>query len=156
MDSWISAIIIAAAFLVIIVFFSLVPLRLYIAARATGVNIKIKTLMGMKLRKTPANIIVFAFVKASMAGIDITPDMLEMHYLAGGDVNNVVDGLIIASKNGVPLVFKTASALDLVGGNIVQFLEQLTSQNKSYTENDVDEMLKTYVKNLNQDELAIS
>lgn len=116
---WLIIAIITAGFIFIVLFFSFVPVRLWIAARAAGVKLRIISLVGMRLRKiTPANI-ANPLIKAVKAGIMMTTDMLEQHYLAGGNVDRVVDALIAAQKADIPLDFKRATAIDLAGRDVL-------------------------------------
>jgi len=119
MDIWLLAIIIVAAFILIVLFFSFVPVRLWIAARASGVKLKISSLVGMRLRKIPPSRIANPLIKAIKAGIEINTNMLEQHYLAGGNVDRVVDALIAAQKADIPLNFKRATAIDLAGRDVL-------------------------------------
>ncbi len=116
---WLIIAAITAGFILIVFFFSFVPVRLWIAARAAGVKLRIISLVGMRLRKiTPANI-ANPLIKAVKAGIEMTTDMLEQHYLAGGNVDRVVDALIAAQKADIPLNFKRATAIDLAGRDVL-------------------------------------
>lgn len=118
-EIWMILIIIAAAFIFLVFFFSFVPVRLWIAARASGVKLSIFSLVGMRLRKiTPSNI-ANPLIKAVKAGITMTTDMLEQHFLAGGNVDRVVDALIAAQKADIPLDFKRATAIDLAGRDVL-------------------------------------
>ncbi len=119
MEIWLIAVIIAAAFIVLVLFFSFVPVRLWIATRAAGVKLKIISLVGMRLRKIPPARIANPLIKAIKAGIDMNTDMLEQHYLAGGNVDRVVDALIAAQKADIPLDFKRATAIDLAGRDVL-------------------------------------
>ena len=61
------------------------------------------TLVGMRLRRVVPSKIVLPLVKANKAGLDVNVDQLEAHYLAGGDVDRVVDALIAAERAAIPL-----------------------------------------------------
>lgn len=119
MELWLLIVIIVAAFIFLVFFFSFVPVRLWIAARAAGVKLKISSLVGMRLRKITPAYIVNPLIKAIKAGIPMTTDMLEQHYLAGGNVDKVVDALIAAQKADIPLDFKKATAIDLAGRDVL-------------------------------------
>ena len=119
MDIWLLIVIIVAAFIFLVIFFSFVPVRLWIESRAAGVKLSIVSLIGMRLRKIPPVRIVKPRIKASKAGINITTDMLESHYLAGGNVDRVIDALIAAQKADIPLDFKRATAIDLAGRDVL-------------------------------------
>lgn len=116
---WGIVIIIVAAFIFLVFFFSFVPVRLWIATRAAGVKLRIISLIGMRLRKIPPARIANPLIKAVKAGIDMNTDMLEQHYLAGGNVDRVVDALIAAQKADIPLDFKRATAIDLAGRDVL-------------------------------------
>ena len=118
-DIWLLVVIIIAAFILIVMFFSFVPVRLWIATRASGVKLRIISLVGMRLRKIPPARIANPLIKAIKAGIEMTTDMLEQHYLAGGNVDRVVDALIAAQKADIPLNFKRATAIDLAGRDVL-------------------------------------
>jgi len=74
----------------------------------------------MRWRKVPPAIIVNAMIAAKKAGIVITSDQLEAHFLAGGHVQNVVNALISADKANIPLDFNMATAIDLAGRNVFE------------------------------------
>lgn len=118
-DVLLLVIIIIAAFIFLVFFFSFVPVRLWIAARASGVKLKISSLIGMRLRKITPAYIAKPLIKAVKAGLPMTTDMLEQHYLAGGNVDRVVDALIAAQKADIPLDFKRATAIDLAGRDVL-------------------------------------
>ena len=95
LEDMIGPILIGAAILVVLIlFFTFVPLRLYISALAAGVKVNIFTLVGMKLRNVKPARIILPMIKATKAGLDVTINMLETHYLAGGNVDKVIDALI--------------------------------------------------------------
>ena len=70
-------------------------------------------MVGMRLRKVPVGMIVDNRITAVKAGIEIPSDPLEAHYLAGGDVDQVILALIAADKAGISLDFNRACAIDL-------------------------------------------
>jgi len=119
MEPWSLILVIAAAFIFIVMFFSFVPVRLWIAVKASGVKLGIFSLIGMRLRKIPPVRIAAPLIKAVKAGLSVTTDMLEQHFLAGGDVDRVVDALIAAQKADIPLDFKRATAIDLAGRDVL-------------------------------------
>jgi len=101
-------------------FFYLVPLRLWLAATFAGVRIGIFTLVGMRIRRVPPNSIVNPMIIAHKAGIQIGSDVLEAHYLAGGNVYGVVTALVSADKANIPLEFSKAAAIDLAGRDVLE------------------------------------
>ena len=107
--------------IVIIVFFIFlyfVPLGLWFSAILSKVKISLLDLIFMRWRKVPPEIIVKGMVNATKAGLVINSDMLEAHYLAGGNVIKVVAALISADKANIPLDFKAATAIDLAGRDV--------------------------------------
>jgi uncharacterized protein YqfA (UPF0365 family) len=97
----------------------MVPVRLWIAAQASGAGVSMLALIGMRLRRVPPDQIVNARISAVKAGLDgVTVNMLEAHYLANGRVEAVVSALISADKAGIELDFSRAAAIDLAGRNV--------------------------------------
>jgi uncharacterized protein YqfA (UPF0365 family) len=94
-------------------------LRLWLQAYFSRANIKFSELVGMRLRKVDAKTIVLSKITAIQAGLDLTTKDLESHYLAGGRVPNVVRALIAANRANIDLTFKTATAIDLAGRDIL-------------------------------------
>jgi uncharacterized protein YqfA (UPF0365 family) len=105
-------------------FFVYIPLGLFITAYFSGVKLKIfKDLVGMRLRKVSPRLIVLPQISATKAGIDLDTSLLEAHYLAGGNVVNVVNALISANKANLPLQFEKAAAIDLAGRNVLEAVQ---------------------------------
>ena len=95
-------------------FFYFVPVGLWITALFSGVKVKISNLIGMKLRRVRASKIIYPLINISE---------LEAHYLAGGNVNNVVDALIAAQKANIELTFEMATAIDLAGRDVLEAVQ---------------------------------
>ena len=107
--------ILAVLILFVSIFFYFIPVGLWISALAAGVKISIFALVGMRLRRVPPALIVAPLVKAHKAGIVIGSDRLEAHYLAGGNVDRLIDALIAAQRADIDLGFERAAAIDLAG-----------------------------------------
>ena len=101
----------------------LVPVPLWIAAWASGAYVGLVTLIGMRLRRVPPSTIVNARISAVKAGLDISINDLEAHFLAGGNVVRVVNAMISADKANIPLPFKRAAAIDLAGRNVLDAVQ---------------------------------
>ena len=86
------AVIIVIALLVL---FSFVPVGLWISAIAAGVKVGIGTLVGMRLRRVSPRKVIGPLIKAHKAGLNLTTNQLESHYLAGGNVDRVVDAILL-------------------------------------------------------------
>ena len=106
--------------LVLILFFTFVPVGLWISAMASGVRIGIFSLIGMRLRRVSPPRIVLPLIKATKAGLSLNANELEAHYLAGGNVDGVVDALIASERAGIALSFEKAAAIDLAGRNVLE------------------------------------
>ena len=124
MEPYLAWIIIAAVIVIVLaLFFSFVPVALWISAMAANVHIGIGTLVGMRLRRVVPSKIVVPLIKATKAGIDLPINKLEAHYLAGGNVDRVVNALIAAQRADIPLEFERAAAIDLAGRNVLEAVQ---------------------------------
>lgn len=112
--------------IVIVILFLLlyyVPLGLWLTAKMQLVNISLLELIFMRLRKVPPPVIVHAMIEAKTANIVVNKDELEALFLSGGNVHNVIQGLIMAKENRFPLTYKEACAIDGKGLNVIEFVE---------------------------------
>jgi uncharacterized protein YqfA (UPF0365 family) len=98
----------------------LIPIPLWIAAWASGAYVGLLTLIGMRFRRVPPGTVVNARISAVKAGLDISINDLEAHYLAGGNVVRVVNALISADKANIHMPFKRAAAIDLAGRDVLE------------------------------------
>lgn len=111
-------------FILLMVFLSYVPIGLWITAFFSGVHLRlIGDLVGMRLRKVPASPIVRGLITAHQAGIIINPAKLEAHYLAGGNVQSIVNAMISADRANIDLSFERATAIDLAGRDVFQAVQ---------------------------------
>jgi len=110
----------AAGLFAVGTFLYFVPIRLWIAALASGAGVSIAKLIAMRLRRVPPAMIVNPRISAVKAGIDVSTDMLEAHLLAGGNVERVVFALISADKARINLTFSDAAAIDLAGRDVLE------------------------------------
>ena len=108
---------------IVSLFLHFVPIGLWISARAAGVNVGIFNLVGMRLRRVIPSKIVLPLVKANKAGLDVNANQLEAHYLAGGDIDRVVDALIAAQRATMSLTFERAAAIDLAGRDVLEAVQ---------------------------------
>jgi len=124
MESIISLVIFIAIFIIFItIFLSFVPVGLWLTAWFSGVRIGIFTLIGMRFRRVQPIRIVNPLIKATKAGLDLDIDKLEAHYLAGGDINSLVDALIAAQRAEINLGFERAAAIDLAGRQVLEAVQ---------------------------------
>ena len=112
--------VVVLAVVALIVVMYLVPIRLWIAAWESGASVGLMTLIGMRFRRVPPATIVIARISAVKAGLDISINDLEAHYLAGGNVVRLVNAMISADKAAIVLPFKRAAAIDLAGRDVLE------------------------------------
>lgn len=109
--------------ILLILFFYFIPVGLWITAIFANVRVTIGELIGMRIRKVPPGVIVNSLITATKAGLAVTTRDLETHYLAGGNVPNVIRALISADKANISLSFKQATAIDLAGRDVFQAVQ---------------------------------
>ena len=107
-----------AILIIIIVFFTMFPIGLWIEALASGVHVSLFSMFGMRLRRINPAKIVRALIKAQKAGLKIDRNMLEAHFLAGGNVDRVINAMISAQSAEIPLEFEKSLAIDLAGRDV--------------------------------------
>ena len=95
-----------------------IPVGLWFQAMVSGAPVSIIDLIFMRWRKVPPSLMVNARINAKKAGIEITTDELESHFLAGGHVQSVVNALISADAANMNLNFELATAIDLAGRDV--------------------------------------
>src|SRR3954468_4007756 len=111
--------------IVLLIFFAIIAqfLGLYIRAYVSGARVSLFELIGMRLRKVNSTIIVNSRIQASRAGLQISQPEMESHMLAGGDVQRVIAAMIAANKANIDLGWKTATAIDLAGRDILDAVQ---------------------------------
>jgi uncharacterized protein YqfA (UPF0365 family) len=93
---------------------------LWIQSVASNATVSLPSIVFMRIRKVNPQVIVTARITAKKAGVDISADKLEAHFLAGGHVVRVTNALIAANKAGIPLNFDRACAIDLAGRDVYE------------------------------------
>ena len=111
------------ALIVISVFLSFVPIGLWISALASGVHVSFATLIGMKIRRIQPKRLVYPLIKANKAGLNLTVSKLETHFLAGGNVDRVINALIAAQRANIEMAFEKACAIDLAGRDVFEAVQ---------------------------------
>ena len=112
--------------IVVLLLLYFVPVGLWIQGIVSlGIGkIGIVDLIRMRLRKISPRLVTDGVINLHKAGLDqITTDMLETHYLAGGQLGNIVKALIAADKANIPLPFETATAIDLAGRDVKEAVQ---------------------------------
>jgi len=112
--------------IVLVLFLYFVPLGLWIQS---GVSIgwgqigMIKLVI-MRIRKIPPKLVANGIINLHRAGLDfVTSEELETHFLAGGNIANVVDALIASDKANIELDYQTATAIDLAGRDVKEAVQ---------------------------------
>ncbi len=105
------------------IIFYFIPVGLWFTALLSGVRISLIQLVLMRWRKVPPQVIVRNLIASTKAGLKLNRDELEAHYLAGGNVVSVVNALISADKANIALDFKTATAIDLAGRDVLEAVQ---------------------------------
>ncbi|MGW8121266.1 flotillin-like protein FloA [Roseivirga echinicomitans] len=123
MQDYIVLIAVGAGIIVFFTFFYFVPVGLWITARFSGVRVSLLKLVLMRVRKVPPRIVIDSMITATKAGLELTTDELETHYLAGGHVPSVIKALISADKANITLGFKQATAIDLAGRDVFEAVQ---------------------------------
>ncbi|OEK05446.1 flotillin-like protein FloA [Roseivirga misakiensis] len=123
MENYLPIVLVVGGVLVLFTFLYFVPVGLWITAQFTKVSVSIADLIGMRIRKVPPGIIVNSLITATKAGLSVTSNELETHYLAGGNVPSVIKALISADKANINLEFKQATAIDLAGREVFEAVQ---------------------------------
>ncbi len=124
MGNWmIVLMIILAIALLIFLGVALSSLSLWFQSLVSGAKVGLLNIVFMRFRKVPPKLVVEGRIMAKKAGLEISSDELESHYLAGGNLMRVVQALIAADKANIPLIFKRAAAIDLAGRNVLEAVQ---------------------------------
>ena len=115
--------VLALALIMVCVFLNFVPLGLWISALSSGVHVSIGSLIGMKIRRIQPKRLVYPLIKAVKAGLDLNVSQLETHFLAGGNVDRVINALIAAQRANIEMAFEKACAIDLAGRDVFEAVQ---------------------------------
>jgi uncharacterized membrane protein (DUF485 family) len=118
--------------LVVLVFFLLFLkfFRLWLQAKLTCADVKFPELMGMWLRKVDTRTIVLCKITAVQAGLTLTTQDLESHFLIGGNVPKVVRAMILAKRKKIDLSWEEATAIDMEGRDVLREIKSRGDANK--------------------------
>ncbi len=120
---FILGIIIAGIIALVLLVFIANFFSLWLQALFSKANVGIFQLIGMRLRKVPPKIIVDARILSCKAGMPVDTNLLEAHFMSGGNVLRVIQALIAANKANIKLDFKEATAIDLAGRNVLEAVQ---------------------------------
>jgi uncharacterized protein YqfA (UPF0365 family) len=113
-------VIVGGIFLLIIIAFAFQYIGLYLQAWVSGAKVGFIDLVMMRFRKVNAKSVVINRISAKKAGLEVSTNELEAHYLAGGRITNVVRAMIAADKAKIDLQWEIATAIDLAGRDILE------------------------------------
>ncbi|MCL2852302.1 MAG: flotillin-like protein FloA [Defluviitaleaceae bacterium] len=112
--------VVLSVLLLVLLFFSFVPVGLWISAISAGVRVSILSLIGMRLRRVSPHRIVRPLIRVTKANLPVPINQLESHYLTGGNVDSVVNAIIAAQRANLELPFERAAAIDLAGRDVFE------------------------------------
>jgi len=116
---WIGIGILLIFVIILAIFLAVVPVNVWVKAMVSGAHIPARKLVGMKLRNTDVSLIVNCYINAIKAGVKLSLHDLETHYMAGGNVERVVEALIVAHGAKINLTIDNAKAIDLANRDIL-------------------------------------
>ncbi len=120
---WIAIGIVVAVIALVIMFVAFSFANLYIQALFSNAKVGVTELIGMRLRKVDPRVVVISRIRAVKAGLDISTNKIETHYLAGGRVSAVISAIIAARGAKIDLSWETATAIDLAGRDILDAVQ---------------------------------
>ena len=123
MDITTVLLIICTLVVLVLLYFIGSAISLWIQALVSGASVGLMNIVFMRFRKIPPNLIVESKIMAVKAGLKISTDNLESHFLAGGQVQRVVQALIAADKAKIELDFNRAAAIDLAGRDVLEAVQ---------------------------------
>ena len=115
--------VVALSFVAIWIIFYYIPVGLWFSALVSGVRINLLQLFLMRWRRVPPGVIVSSMIEGTKAGLKLDANELEAHFLAGGNVTNVVHALVSARKANINLDFQMATAIDLAGRDVFEVVQ---------------------------------
>lgn len=97
--------------------------NLWLQARVSNAPVSFFDLIGMWFRKVNTRMIVLSRIQAVKAGLQVSTNQLETHFLARGNVPRVINALIAADRAKIDLPWDTACAIDLAGRDILEAVQ---------------------------------
>jgi uncharacterized protein YqfA (UPF0365 family) len=115
---WIGGVIVGVVLLIVLYFIGRY-LKLWLQAYFSDAGVRFVDLIGMQLRRVDPRIIVLSRIQSVKAGLNVSTDDLETHFLAGGRVRAVVNAMVAANHADLELPWDRACAIDLAGRDIL-------------------------------------
>ena len=116
---------------IVIAFLYFVPLNIWVTATFSGVKVSLMELIFLRIRRSPVDEIVNALIICHKSSIPIELQHLEVHAIAGGNVESVVKTCIKAKQKGVHANFREICAWDLAGWNMDDMLRNKANSEES-------------------------
>lgn len=116
-------IIVVVAIIALAVFLRFVPIGMWFKALISGVHVSLGSLIGMRLRGVAPQRMVYPLIKANKAGLNLNITKLETHFLAGGNIDRVINALIAAQRANIEMAFEKACAIDLAGRDVFEAVQ---------------------------------
>lgn len=113
------------ALVMFVIMLIIVPLKPYFSALFSGARINPFKLAAMKMRKLDLNTLIEAYILAKKSKVGIKINELEAHYLAGGNVKDVVSAMAKAKQASLPLSFSEAKSIDLTTHNVLSVVDSV-------------------------------
>ena len=123
LQQYLPYIIIGIVLIILIVLGQFIPIGMWIRSVASGVHLPFRSLIGMKVRRIRPEKLVYPLIKATKAGLKLNITQLETHYLAGGNVDRVINALIAAQRANIPMAYEKACAIDLAGRDVFEAVQ---------------------------------
>jgi uncharacterized protein YqfA (UPF0365 family) len=124
MNTFMIGLLVVAAILALFLFFFVgSAVSLWFQAIISNAHVGLLNIVFMRIRKVPPRLVVQGRIMAVKAGLEVSTNELESHFLAGGNVMRVVQALIAADKANIKLSFKQAAAIDLAGRNVLEAVQ---------------------------------
>ena len=119
---WIGVGIIGFLAIFLAIFLGLVPVSIWIKTMVSGAYIPSYKLIAMRLRNVDVGLIISCYINAKKAGVNISVSDLETHFMAGGNIEKVVDALIVAHGAKIKLSVDNAKAIPKVNNFFIYSL----------------------------------
>jgi len=129
-DIYLIGALVLATVAIVLFYFIASLFGLWLQALFSKANVGISQLLGMRLRKVNSRMIVEARILSVKAGVPVETDLLEAHYLSGGNVLRVVQAVIAAKKANITLSFMEIAAIDLAGRDVLEAVQMSVNSRK--------------------------
>ena len=126
---WLGGGVVAIFFALVLAVIAVNYFGIWFRAYMSNAHVSFLSLIGMSFRRVDSRVIVQGKIMAVQAGVGlekltgVTTRRLEAHYLAGGNVPNVIRAIIAAHRADIDLDFDRAAAIDLAGRDVLDAVQ---------------------------------